>query len=807
MRPQYPILIFALLFCVFISHRSIAQVAPDKPNIIIIIVDDGRYDEYPETGAPEWYETPGISRIANEGVNFTRTYAQTPICGPSRAALYSGKYGHLNGVENNWIQLNDSIKLIQQILRKNGYYTGFVGKYGGGMGQPKGFDYWVNSEDEKDYTDLEYVVNGSTIFIPGHVSDVFDSLAMDFLKEAKLHQPFALFYFHRVPHNPCTPAPGDEALYTDEEIPFPANFYNFPALYPNFYYENSNLWEKDSLQTIAFKLKRFQALQSVDESVSHIFDFLDSNAITDSTFLLYASDNGYIIGEHMMRAKVYAIEESIHVPLFVRYPPWFTDSTTVDDDIAILLDIPATLLDVSNIPDTYGFQGESLQTIAAPGTQRPYFMYEYGGGSESTEHIPDVRGIRSLDYLYVNSACNCNAEEFYDFITDPQQNTNQILNPAYQALIDSFRLILAEMRSTFNDTLPDIHFDCSITGSYEILNGMDDDCDGLIDEELVSLNYYEDYDGDGYGNAMVSVISMDALPGYVLNNTDCNDSSAYVYPGAIDYCNSLDDDCDLIVDEDTLMPLITPSGSIILCKGSEVTIVGSPVLPGVSYQWYFNGVAIADAVGSSLIARHAGTYHVEFSGPAGCMGISPELTITLNTIPKPGIKNHSASNDICISNPIELSTKFRPGCSFQWYRNGEEIPGATSKNYSVTNIGNYQVEITDSTGCTSSSTKYQIFQSCRESMPDSLFTDGITVFPNPAGKEFSILVHADANREYTATVTMINMLGQSVYVTSPEKFAGIFEKQISVTENMHPGVYLLEIQIDNRRLYSSVVLQ
>ena len=87
-------------------------------------------------------------------------------------------------------------------------------------------------------------------------------------------------------------------------------------------------------------------LKGIDDVVGELFNYTDSLGITDSTLYLYTSDNGYIAGEHGMRAKVLPIEESIHVPMFVRYKPWFNDSIVMDNDLVELIDIPSTILDL-----------------------------------------------------------------------------------------------------------------------------------------------------------------------------------------------------------------------------------------------------------------------------------------------------------------------------------------------------------------------------------------------------------------------------------------------------------------------------
>jgi hypothetical protein len=213
------------------TFTTLSIAADVKPNILAIMVDDGRYDIYQPNGGPDWFNTPAINRIANEGVNFQITIPATSQCGPSRATFYTGLYPHNNGCINNGDGLIDSLPLIQEILQAAGYYTGFVGKYGQGL-HPRGFD-WFAKSDEDNFIDAHYVINGTPMVIPGHISDVYPQLAIDFLNSVPAGKPFALFYFHREPHGPSIPRPGDESLYVNEEVPFPANFYKYNMTIPH----------------------------------------------------------------------------------------------------------------------------------------------------------------------------------------------------------------------------------------------------------------------------------------------------------------------------------------------------------------------------------------------------------------------------------------------------------------------------------------------------------------------------------------------------------------------------------------------
>lgn len=440
------------------TFTTSGEAGETKPNILAIMVDDGRYDIYQPNGGPSWFQTPAINRIADEGVNFQLTCPATSQCAPSRATFYTGLYPHNHGCIKNSDHMYDSLPLIQQILKDNGYFTGFVGKYGQNLGTPEGFDWWAISQSDY-YEDVIYTINNQDTFIAGHISDIYPELALQFLNQVPEGQPFALFYFHRAPHGPTVPRPEDALLYTAEEIPFPANFQKYTHDYPSFYYASVYKWPYDSLETDTAKLLEYQAIAGVEDNTDTLSDWLESKNLLDNTFLLYTSDNGYIKGEHLLQGKGLAQDESIRLPLFIRYPKWFAPGSVISDEIAMNIDIAPTLLDLAGIPDTFGMDGLSLHQLYTNDVSRKEFFYEFGGTGTL---IPAIRSVRSLQYKYTYYYCNSLTEEFFDLVNDPQENNNVIKEASYAALIQSYREKLDSLRIAFGDYEP-VPIACSLS--------------------------------------------------------------------------------------------------------------------------------------------------------------------------------------------------------------------------------------------------------------------------------------------------------------------------------------------------------
>ncbi|MCS6917075.1 MAG: sulfatase-like hydrolase/transferase [Chitinophagales bacterium] len=437
---------------------------PDaRKNILFIFLDDGRYDSYQPTGAPSWVETPAINRIATEGVNFQIAIPTTSQCAPSRATVYTGLYSFHHGVLRNGDTLNKALTLVQTLLQQRGYYTGFIGKFGQRFGDPRGFHWWAVSRGN-NFINETYSINGVSESRPGHISDVYFNLAKEFIATVPAQTPFALFYFTRVPHHPTTPRPEDESLYLNESMPFPSNFNFYTSLYPSYYHARK--WNADSATVRAEKLEMFQCLRGVEANVDSFFYLLEQRGALDSTLIIFSSDNGYLMGEHQMQAKVVALEESIRVPLFVRYPAWFAAGTVVTHQIASNIDIPVTLLEFAGIPNIYGFQGISLRALASGAANRSALLYDFGGDNE----IPPIRAVRTLTDKFIRSYCTSTTEEYFDLVADPQENVNLIFNSAYQQIIQQRRLLLDSLRQLFADITP-VARTCSLVGSSRLGSG------------------------------------------------------------------------------------------------------------------------------------------------------------------------------------------------------------------------------------------------------------------------------------------------------------------------------------------------
>lgn len=432
-----------------------------RPNILVILVDDGRYDNYTVNGGPDFFQTPNINSIATEGANFKYCFPALSLCSPARASIVTGTYPHHHGVYGNALVDTLMLPTVATILQDSGYYTGLVGKYGFDKWPVDGYDYWLQSSSDP-YWNVPYDTPTGNDFIPGHKTNVFTNAAKDFLSSVPDDKPFMLFLFHKAPHVPFEPRPDDSLLFITETMPFPDNFYQYSESYPSYLYDCHNFGDDED--TVAYEwLKYYQLLAGVEWSVGAVLTKLENQGKLDSTLVIFTSDNGLMKGEHYLRGKQIPQEESIRLPMFIRYPAWYAPNTVITDQMVMNIDIAPTMLDAAGFNNPAAMDGWSIHDITSGVKQRKEFLYEFYNKEECT---PTLYAVRSFDYKYVYNSCNNVVEEFYDLINDPKENYNKINQASYQPLIQAYREKLDSLRIFYGDTvLTDTIIECELYNS------------------------------------------------------------------------------------------------------------------------------------------------------------------------------------------------------------------------------------------------------------------------------------------------------------------------------------------------------
>lgn len=451
-----------------------------KPNILIILLDDCRYDVFQENGGPLWFSTPAISRIANEGANFKFTFPATSLCSPSRASIMSGLYPHHHGVFGGDTTLSTfSPTTLAEILHDNGYYTGFVGKYGYQKFPIPGYDYYCESSSDL-YFNSTYDINGQFgVTIPGHKTEIFTYKALDFLSQVPPGKPFCLFLYHKAPHFPYDCRPADAHLFTNNQMPIPQNTVAYTENYPSYLY-NCDVMNSTGTSLGNNIRAYYRMIAGAEWSVDTVLQYLDSHNLTDSTLIIFSSDNGLMKGEHKKSGKGIALEESIRLPMFIRYPKWINPGIIIDSAMAMNIDIAPTVLDFAGIPNTYNMDGVSMRALASKNAIRKQLFYEYFWYGRC---MPTMIGIRDYRYKYIQSNCSQQTEEFYDLENDPYENVNEINSVNYAGVIAFYQNKLDSLAQLYGyvNLSPEI-LDCELANP--VFTGKFSDEDDIPESDI-----------------------------------------------------------------------------------------------------------------------------------------------------------------------------------------------------------------------------------------------------------------------------------------------------------------------------------
>jgi arylsulfatase A-like enzyme len=405
----------------------------ERPNFLIIITDDQRYDtmEYmPNTR--QW--------IFDQGVTFSSGYVTTPYCCPSRASILTGLYAH-----NHYVHVNeDKLRLPTLVndLQDNGYYTGLVGKYlnsWDGEARPE-FDYWVSffGGTVPNYYDPELNVNGKWEKKTGYMTYLFEDYAKEYLDQAtSQRKPFFLLFAPNAPHAPFTPLKEDKGLYTDLALYRPPSFNEADISDKPSSIANKPVIDEAGITEIDNTRRRqILTLVSLDRSIGAIMEKLEATGELDNTVVIFISDNGKHWGEHRMDTKSTAYEEVVKVPFAMRYPP-LVPTPYGEDKLVANIDITPTIYELSETRMPEVIDGRSLvQLLNRSGEWRTSLLLEAW---------PD-RGhwtaVHTGQYVYVETENDIS--EFYDLSVDPYELDNAIHDPQYQSIVLELQQILQQ---------------------------------------------------------------------------------------------------------------------------------------------------------------------------------------------------------------------------------------------------------------------------------------------------------------------------------------------------------------------------
>ena len=336
------------------------------------------------------------------------------------------------------------------------------------------------------------------------------------------------------------------------------------------------------------------------------------------------------------------------------------------------------------------------------------------------------------------------------------------------------------------------------------IEGETEDYSVVVNTCATTTTYYADADGDGFGNDLISLTQCADTPapsGYVLNSTDCNDANGTINPGAIELCNSLDDNCNVTIDEDAATATVTAGGPTTFCKGTNVILSANSGV-GFTYQWTKNGVNIGGATGINYTATLSGNYAVKVTVPGGCFATSAATIVTVNPTPSATITTPDGT-DLCGLASVRLKANNGAGFTYQWYKGASAIAGATALTYFATTTGNYKVKVTSALGCNKTSAVKTIVKTCRETEITNI---GFNVYPNPAANNFTVELKTNLI-EKSAVIKVFNLIGEEVYFINASVNNGYISERITIQNDIPGGVYIVKVIVGEEEFASQLVIQ
>jgi arylsulfatase A-like enzyme len=421
--------------------------------------------------------TPNIDRLAEEGMRFTNCFNVNSLCAPSRAVLITGKYNHHNGFIRNGDTFDGSQLTFPKLLQAAGYETGLIGKWHL-KSQPSGFNYYSVIPGQGQFFDPLFKNSGKswemTETIKGYLTDIITDKAIAWMERQDADTPFCLMIHHKAPHTPHLYPQKYENLFANEDLPVPENFWAKYQQRGRALYESQGRWSKldfikpnhfiipvpDNLKLGTKEYKAwsyqtffkgyFRLVAALDDNIGRLLDYLDKSGLAENTVVIYTSDNGFFLGDFGLFNKMWMYEESLRLPLLVRYPGK-VKANTVNENIISILDFAPTILDYARaeIPDE--LQGQSFRSILMgnepPDEHKAHYYHYYG-----QYDVPAHYGLRTLKYKLIHYYED-DSWELYDIVKDPRETRNIYNQPERAAIIGKLKTRLEKMRLQFESTI------------------------------------------------------------------------------------------------------------------------------------------------------------------------------------------------------------------------------------------------------------------------------------------------------------------------------------------------------------------
>ncbi|MGN6246509.1 MAG: sulfatase family protein [Motilibacteraceae bacterium] len=457
-----------------------------RPNVVMILTDDhashaiGTYGSVVNT-------TPRIDEIARRGWRLENCFATNALCSPSRASILTGTYSHVNGVSTLVTPIDASQPTFVSQLRAAGYRTAMIGKWHMGDGEghdPQGFDYWDVLIEQGEYFSPRFLSADGLRTVDGYATDVITDLALRWLESLEGDEPWCVLVYHKAPHRPWEVDDAHRGLYADP-IPVPATFDDDYAtrstsarraamrVAEHLAAEDLKVDPPEGLsyeELALWKYQRFmqdylECVASVDDNVGRVVDWLEDRGLFEDTLLMYASDQGFFLGDHGWFDKRFMYEESLRMPFVLSYPRRLAQGQ-VFDGIVTNVDLAQTILDAAGVEHHPRMQGRSFfaDLLGAPEEPPAAGMYyRYWEHDDVFHKAPAHYGYRTdrykLIYFYNDGLGipGCGGFtyppewELYDLEADPAELRNVYDDPAYRQVREELKVLMWREQERLGD--------------------------------------------------------------------------------------------------------------------------------------------------------------------------------------------------------------------------------------------------------------------------------------------------------------------------------------------------------------------